>query len=182
VIPRALPALIAVFGCGLSPHSHPARNQYAERLVGAWYAELSLTRPYSLGLRPAPAGRICGTIGFVGNHYAMMGTSSDTADILGVYDLDLSRLGLGWNGDVTFPSALAVAPKEPAGEATPPVTIVLNPGSQERIVLVGNYDGRRLSGDWLAQSSRGSASGSFHLDRNPLRRGECPASTLLAAD
>jgi hypothetical protein len=93
--------------------------------------------------------------------------------MLGVYDLDLSRLGLAWNGDVTFPSALAVAPKEPTEEGASLVTIVLNPGSRERIILIGNYDGRRLSGDWLAQSARGSASGSFYLGRNPLPRGEC---------
>jgi hypothetical protein len=173
VIPRALPALIAAVGCGFSPHSHAAHNQYTERLVGAWYAELSLARPYSLGVRRASAARICGTIGFVGNHYAVTGTSSDSADMLGVYDLDLSRLGLAWNGDVTFPSALAVAPKEPTEEGASLVTIVLNPGSRERIILIGNYDGRRLSGDWLAQSARGSASGSFYLGRNPLPRGEC---------
>jgi hypothetical protein len=181
VIPRGLPALIVAVGCGFSPRSHPPQNQYAERLAGAWYAELTLTRSYSLGIGPAGAARICGTIDFVGNHNPVIAGASDTVDMVGVYDLDLRRLGLAWSGDVAFPSALAVARGGRTREGLPPVTIVLNPGSRERIVLVGNYDGRRLRGEWLAQSARGSASGSFYLDRDTLARGDC-ASTLLAAN
>jgi hypothetical protein len=48
--------------------------------------------------------------------------------------------------------------------------------------LVGDYDGHRLRGEWLAQSARGSAGGSFYLDRNPLSRGACGANAFLAAN
>ena len=167
---RGVPLVaIAIIACG----GGPAERHFAldtrpgQSLVGAWDAKLSLSQPYQLELREPKAKRICGTIGFVENRYAR--ASFDTAGNLrhmGVYDLDLSLLGLDWLDDRSFPAAVASAGDAYAGRASlgrDSVRIVLNPGAQERIVLRGRYDVTGISGAWTAQSSRGTATGSFRL-------------------
>ena len=158
--------LFAVIACG-SGHAEkrfaldgrPRRN-----LVGAWDAKLSLTRPYPLGHRDPAATRICGTIGLVESHYATRAElPAGMRPHIGVYDLDLSALGLDWLGENAFPSALVSEVRPDTGPTTPDkVAIVLNPGSPERIVLLGRYDVQGIAGKWTAQSSRGTAAGSFN--------------------
>jgi hypothetical protein len=133
-------------------------------LAGAWDARLSLTNPYQLGASAPRARMICGTIGFVDNRHA---TAVDTrpAAGIGVYDLDLSRLGLNWIGHESFPEAIAtsVDVHDVKNADRGFVTIVLNPGSSERIVLLGRHDGPGIAGEWQAQSLRGTATGRFSL-------------------
>jgi len=166
-------ALIACSGAAREPHTYAAEAARAS-LTGAWDASLSLTRPYPLGMSSPSARRICGTIGFVADHRR---TGSDQADAasLGVYDLDLSRLGLNWLADSPFPSALATAPLDSAASLyrPDPITIVLNPGSSERIVLLGSHDLVGIEGNWVAQSARGTASGSFSLRPHDAARRSC---------
>ena len=165
---RAIVLVLVLMACsGAARESHNYGDASAGgNLTGAWDASLSLIRPYPLGLSGPPARRICGTIGFVADHRAV---SPDPADVasLGVYDLDLSRLGLDWLNDNAFPSALATAPLAREAATNPDqrdsITIVLNPGSSERIVLLGRHDPVGIDGEWIAQSARGTATGSFSL-------------------
>ena len=161
---RLLISLVAVTAaCGRgSPERSPAYEHTLSRnLVGAWDARLSLSKPYPLGLGPKTR-RICGTIGFVENHEA---SEPSTDDDRGVYDLDLSRLGLGWLDVPSYPIAVATM-NDGAGNTASSrdsVAIVLNPGSGERIVLLGRYDEGGINGEWTAQSARGTATGEFLL-------------------
>jgi hypothetical protein len=179
---RCAPILaLAIAACGAgSPETRFAlETQPAKNLVGAWDATLSLVRPYQLELHEPAAKRICGTIAFVANHHAR-GGSSQTGDStrLGVYDMDLARLGLDWLGDDGFPEAVATfvddygAPVNTVGDS---VAIVLNPGSQERIVLLGRYDVEDIRGGWTAQSSRGTAGGSFSMTPHVGARNQSPS-------
>ena len=172
--------LWAVIACGRGqPERRFALDAQPHRsLVGAWDAKLSLTRPYPLGHGDPAATRICGTMGLVENHYATRAElRAGMRPHVGVYDLDLSALGLDWLDDKAFPAALvSEARPDRAGATTPDtVAIVLNPGSPERIVLLGQYDDvQEIAGEWTAQSSRGTATGSFSLRRHDNARG--PAS------
>ena len=135
-----------------------------QSLIGAWDAKLSLARSYQLELHEPAARQICGTIGFVENHYATLQTEYSAQ--VGVYDLDLALLGLNWLDDNSFPTAVATAVEDfraPVSRVSDSVAIVLNPGSAERIVFLGRYDVEGIKGQWMAQSSRGTARGSFSL-------------------
>ena len=173
---RALALVFAVIGCNDAARQTQSITDAAPRrsLTGAWDARLSLTHPYPLGSNAPATSRICGTIGFVENHRA---SSSDEPPSVGVYDLDLSRLGLNWLGDNSFPSAVASTPHafDARADLRQPdsVTIVLNPGSSERIVLLGRRDIAGIDGDWVAQSARGTASGSFSLRPHVEVRPNC---------
>jgi hypothetical protein len=159
---RFLIFLLAAVACGRSPESSRAyENSLSRNLVGAWDASLSLAKPYPLGVSPKTR-RICGTIGFVENHQASDGSTDDDR---GVYDLDLARLGLGWLDVPSYPIAVATLNARGDNAASSPdsVAIVLNPGSGERIVLSGRYDGGEINGKWTAQSARGTAMGVFLL-------------------
>jgi hypothetical protein len=164
---RSLIFLFAVVACGRSLESSPAYgNSLSRNLVGAWDASLSLSKPYPLGLGPKTR-RICGTMGFVENH---QGSDGSTGDDRGVYDLDLSMLGLGWLDVPPYPIAVAgsntdVDKSESSHDS---VAIVLNPGSGERIVLLGRYDVGGINGKWTAQSARGTAMGFFLLSRHSV--------------
>jgi hypothetical protein len=100
----------------------------------------------------------------------------DDSPHLGVYDLDLTLLGLDWLGDNSFPEAVATSVDDfraPLNAVRDSVVIVLNPGSQERIVLLGRYGAENIRGAWTAQSSRGTASGSFSLTPHVNARNQC---------
>jgi hypothetical protein len=179
---RGAPVLaLAIVACG----GGPAERRFAldaqpgQSLVGAWDAKLSLSRPYQLELHEPAAKWICGTIGFVANHYARSGSVlAGNPAHMGVYDLDLSLLGLDWLGDNSFPTAVASgvdAYTGPASLAHDSVRIVLNPGGQERIILRGRFDLAGISGAWIAQSSRGTASGSFSLTPHVNARAQSPS-------
>jgi hypothetical protein len=133
-------------------------------MVGAWDATMRVVRPYPLQFGSSDATEICGTIGFVENHLRTGATDEVTAATqIGVYDLPLSRLGLEWNGVASFPAA-AVSTNNPLSAAiSDSVRIVLNPGSEERIVLSGRYEAKGIDGTWMAQSARGTAIGSFSM-------------------
>jgi hypothetical protein len=97
---------------------------------------------------------------------------------VGVYDLDLSLLGLNWLGDDSFPAAVATSVDDyraPVNGVSDSVAIVLNPGSRERIVLLGRYSIGEIRGRWTAQSSRGTASGSFSLSPHVVARNQSPS-------
>ena len=146
-----------------------------QRLVGAWDAKLSLDRSYQLELHEPAARQICGTIGFVENHYATAQTENSAQ--VGVYDLDLALLGLNWLDDNSFPTAVATAVegfRAPESRVSDSVAVVLNPGSAERIVLLGRFDVEGVSGRWTAQSARGTASGSFSLKAHLNARDQSP--------
>lgn len=153
--------LLAVFACG---HSSTGRaplygDSLRRNLVGAWDASLSLSRPYPLGLRGPNARRICGTIGFVENRQS---SEPSTSEDRGVYDLDLAKLGLGWLDVPSYP--IAVARLNTLAESSrDSIAIVLNPGSDERILLLGRYEVDGINGKWTAQSARGTAMGMFLL-------------------
>jgi hypothetical protein len=161
---------IAACGSGSRETRLALATQPAQNLVGAWDAKLSLARPYQLELHEPAAKRICGTIGFVQNRYAKAESgAADDSKHLGVYDLDLSLLGLNWLGDNSYPAAEATFVDDYRGPVigvSDSVAIVLNPGSQERIVLLGRYGVDGIKGRWTAQSSRGTASGSFALTQH----------------
>jgi hypothetical protein len=175
---RSIVALVLVLvGCGGgAPEKRLAlETRPGQSLVGAWDAKLLLTRPYQLELHEPASRRICGTISFVENHYATAVT--DYSPQVGVYDLDLELLGLGWLADASFPTAVATAVDDfraPATLVSDSVAIVLNPGSAERIVLLGRYDVEGINGRWTAQSSRGTASGSFSLTPHFGARDQSP--------
>jgi len=174
---RALVLLSAALACGgVQRETQVAADSLAgQSLVGAWDASLSLTRPYPLGLTQPAARRICGTIGFVENH-RVTASDADGVPSVGVYDLDLSQLGLDWLKENSFPTAVASEPRDPRARVSRPadsVTIVLNPGSSERIVLLGRYDVAGIDGDWVAQSARGTATGSFSLRHHGESRPSC---------
>ena len=179
---RGAPMLaLAIAACGGgSPETRFALDtQPPQSLVGAWDVRLSLSHPYQLELHEPAAKRICGTIGFVDNHFARGGSvGAGDSPQLGVYDLDLSLLGLDWLAENSFPTAVA-RPVDVyaarAGVAPDSVAIVLNPGSQERIVLLGRYDVKGISGRWIAQSARGTASGSFTLTPHVTARRRSPS-------
>jgi len=165
---RFLMFLLATVACG---HGSPERapgygNSLSRNLVGAWDASLSLSKPYPLGVGPKTQ-RICGTIGFVENHQV---SDPSTDDDRGVYDLDLSRLGLGWLDVPSYPIAVArLNAQVDMGESSrDSVAIVLNPGSAERIVLLGRYDVGGINGRWTAQSARGTAMGVFLLSPHTI--------------
>jgi hypothetical protein len=179
---RCAPILaLAIIACQAgSPETRFAlETQPSKNLVGAWDATLSLVRPYQLQLHEPGAKRICGTIAFVANHHAT-GGSSQTGDSthLGVYDMDLALLGLDWLGDNGFPEAVATFVDDygpPVNAVGDSVAIVLNPGSQERIVLLGRYDDEDIKGGWTAQSSRGTAGGSFSMTPHVDVRNQSPS-------
>ena len=174
---------IAACGAGSSETRFALETPAAQSLVGTWDATMSLVRPYQLEPHEPAAKRICGTIGFVENRYVRGGSSqTDDSTPVGVYDLDLTLLGLNWLGDNSFPTALATpvddlsAPVKAVGDS---VAVVLNPGSQERIVLLGRYGVRGIVGLWTAQSSRGTASGSFSLTPHVNTRNQSPTCSEL---
>jgi hypothetical protein len=160
----ALMALLAACHGGDSQARPGFDGINAPSLAGAWDARLSLTSPYQIGARAPRARMICGTIGFVDNRHAIALDTRPPAGI-GVYDLDLSRLGLNWIADESFPEAIAtsVDGNDVKNADRGFVTIVLNPGSSERIVLLGRHDGPGIAGEWQAQSLRGTATGRFSL-------------------
>lgn len=163
---RILGMALAITACGggTAEKRLALETRSGHSLVGAWDAKLSLAQPYQLELHEPATKRICGTIGFVENHYVKALT--DNAPHVGVYDLDLAQLGLNWSDDDSFPAAAATAVEDlrgPVSRVSDSVAIVLNPGSAERIVLLGRFDGAGISGRWTAQSSRGTASGPFSL-------------------
>jgi hypothetical protein len=96
---------------------------------------------------------------------------------LGVYDLPLSQIGLEWNGTASFPAATAST----TTHTSPPndgdsVHIVLNPGSEERIILSGRYEPGGIQGTWTAQSARGTANGLFSMrphTESQIQSGRC---------
>jgi hypothetical protein len=163
--PRALGLGLALLACSDSHRDMQNITDLTPResLTGAWDAQLTLTHPYPLGSDEPASGRICGTIGFVENHRA---SPDDDSPSVGVYDLDLSRLGLHWLGDDSFPSAVATMARRTARtivSQSDSVRILLNPGSSERIVLLGRHDLSGIDGTWTAQSARGTATGLFSL-------------------
>ena len=172
-----LALVLALAACeGAAPEKRLAvETRSGQSLVGAWDAELSLTRPYQLELHEPAIKRICGTIGFVENHYATALT--DNSPHVGVYDLNLALLGLNWLDDSSFPTAVATSVDDfraPARRVSDSVAIVLNPGSAERIVLLGRYDVEGIRGQWMAQSTRGTATGSFFLTPHINARDQSP--------
>lgn len=167
---------LAIAACGSgSPEARFAlETQPRQSLVGAWDAKLSLVRPYQLELHQPATKWICGTIGFVDNHYARGRSDlSGNSPHLGVYDLNLSLLGLNWLDNNSFPTAVDVYTPA-ASSAHDSVAIVLNPSSQERIVLRGRYDGQGISGGWIAQSPRGTASGLFSMKPHAAAQDQSP--------
>lgn len=172
---------LALVACGGgTPEKRFALETHPDQsLVGAWDAKLTLVQPYQLELHEPAAKQICGTIGFVENHYARdESVVTNDAPHLGVYDLDLVQLGLNWRNDNAFPAAVATAVEDfraSASLASDSVAIVLNPGSAERIVLLGRYDVQGISGQWTAQSSRGTANGAFSLTPHVNARDQSPS-------
>ena len=177
VMRSTLAVVLAVAACeGGAPGKRLVlESRSGEGLVGAWDAKLSLTRPYQLELHEPAIKQICGTIGFVENHYATAAT--DNSPHVGVYDLNLTLLGLDWLDDSSFPIAVETAVenfRNAGRRVSDSVAIVLNPGSAERIVLLGRYDVDGIRGQWTAQSSRGTASGSFSLTPHLNARDQWP--------
>jgi hypothetical protein len=169
---------LALAACGGTPETRFAlESRPPQSLLGAWDAELSLKQGYQLGPREPVGKAICGTVGFVENHYPRdaSGELAEAAHV-GVYDLDLAQLGLDWLGDDSYPIAIATSVDDYRAETNggDSVVVVLNPAGDERIVLLGRYSVDGIRGHWTAQSSRGTASGSFSLTPHANARSESP--------
>jgi hypothetical protein len=166
---RYAPVLaLAIVACGGgTPERRFTLESPPQYLLGAWDAELSLKQSYQIGPREPVGKAICGTVGFVENHHPRSGSDElDESAHVGVYDLDLAQLGLDWLADNSYPIAIATSVDDYRGgnnAAGDSVAVVLNPGSEERIVLLGRYTVDGIRGHWSAQSSRGTATGSFSL-------------------
>ncbi len=162
-------------GCtGESATVVPQRDVAAlQTLTGAWDVTLTLEHPYPLGFSDPTARRVCGTIGFVEGKPAKTDASGWEAN--GVYRIPLPRLGLDWLDDAGFPTAIATQTVANDNAENPDsVSIVLNPQSKERIELDGIYKMAGISGNWTAQSARGTASGAFTLRRHaPVGDSSC---------
>jgi hypothetical protein len=178
---RSVPAIaLALVACGAGTEERdvPLETQTGQALVGAWDARLAISQPYQLALHEPAARRICGTIGFVDNRYGNPESVRTDKPHMGVYDMDLSLLGLDWLDNQSFPIAVASvvdAHTPRAGTARDSVRIVLNPGGQEKIILRGLYDVAEISGAWTAQSPRGTASGSFWMTPHLNARASAPS-------
>lgn len=179
MIRGTLALLVVLAACSEGRSANIAgEDPAAGKLVGAWDATMKVERPYPLQLRPSQVTAICGTIAMIENR-SKSASSEDIASAtqLGVYDLPLSQIGLEWNGKASFPAATAsTATRTPPANGGDSVHIVLNPGSEERIILSGRYRPGGIRGTWTAQSARGTANGSFsmqpHAD-SELRSGRC---------
>ena len=126
---------------------------------------MSLIEPYQLEMRDPPRRHICGTMGFIGRTDA---PGMPSAGFVGVYDLDLRGVGLHWLGDPPAPIAVGTAMDARYGSiagALDSVSITINSGSDEVIVLRGAQMPNEIDGSWSAQSVRGTASGLFRLHR-----------------
>lgn len=159
---------------------NPSRvdDRLANELVGTWVTQLSLSQPYPLGPQSTDKQSICGMIGFVEDHTtAREDPSARETAVIGVYDLDLQRLGLNWLDEESLPIALAVARENPAlpQGSQDSVSIVIKTGSDERITLLGRYNPSGIDGDWAAQSARGAASGVFSMRRLGVGGPDCRA-------
>jgi len=172
-----LAALLAVLACASQePPTNATANGAPEGMIGAWDVTLSLSHPYPIGLDEPKVRQICGTMGFVQNDHRAQ-SDFDSAPNLGVYDLDLARLGLNWMNDASFPAALVTRfePAQAKGIAAraDSVRIILNPGSREQILLKGRHNVDGIDGVWVAQSARGTASGLFSLRPHDETRRAC---------
>lgn len=167
-----LVSVIAACRSGPTASSAHANQEIISRMTGVWYATLYLKQPYELALADPPASRICGTIAFVDAH-SVTGDPDDLGSD-GVYRLNLARLGLDWRNERQFPAAVAVQGlRQNTAGRSDSVSIVLNPGSSERIVLLGRHHSDGIDGQWTAQSLRGTASGSFSLRRRSESGQQC---------
>jgi hypothetical protein len=175
MIRRPFALLIVLVACSDGRSANTGREDAAAgNLVGAWDATMRVERPYPLQLRPSQATAICGTIAMIENR-TKSASAEDVASAtqLGVYDLPLSQIGLEWNGTASFPTATGSATP---GAGSDSIHIVLNPGSEERILLSGRYEAGGIHGTWVAQSARGTANGSFSMrphGRLQLQPGRC---------
>jgi len=160
VICRSLFLVAALMACNGGPAVIVTNGGNANRqLTGIWDIRLSLERPYPLELTDPPAHRVCGTIGFVDSNQDVDGKVDGSA---GVYQIDLTRIGLNWINDTRFPAAIAHHTDERFANQDS-VAITLKPDGQERIQLAGVYGTTGIDGRWTARSSRGTASGVFTL-------------------
>ena len=167
----------AFIACGTSASDpHPVDDALANDLVGTWVMRLSLSQPYSLGPQVTERQAICGTIGFVDDRSTgPEDASARNAALIGVYDLDLQRLGLNWLDDTSSPTASAIARRSPTlfQGSQDSIRIVIKTGPEERITLLGRYDGSGIDGEWAAQSARGAASGGFSMQRLGVAGSSC---------
>jgi hypothetical protein len=169
-------SLVVLACASQEPRSKVTADQTRDAMIGAWDVKLSLTHPYPIGLAAPAARQICGTMGFVDNEHVSQSDYESTPS-LGVYDLDLGRLGLNWLNDAAFPAAVvtrtASVPANTVAAGSDSVRIVLNPGSREQIVLEGRHNVNGMDGVWVAQSARGTASGLFTLRPHDDTRWSC---------
>jgi len=167
--------LLASAACGTS---HPGESAAGEsdRLVGVWDAKLSLTNPYPLAPDRIDARQVCGAIGFVEYRRARdEPLIAGGVSTIGVYDLELQRLGLEWRGENSLPTAFGSdrSPAQSRVGSVDSIAIELNPGTDERIVLLGVYHAGGIVGDWSARSARGMATGAFSMRPHGLVAPSC---------
>ena len=174
----AIAALIVCAACGEGRSAGSGPNHAVpQELVAAWDASMQVNQSYPLQPGPSAATEICGTISLVENHAGAAATEGvDAPTYLGVYDLPLSSIGLEWSGAPSFPEATVSIGRSgthgSSAVASDSVSIVLNPGSGERIVLLGRYEANGIRGTWTAQSARGTAGGSFSMRPHTNSRSE----------
>jgi hypothetical protein len=170
---RGMLALVIVaVACGEGRSANTSdEDPVAGKLVGAWDATMKVERPYALQFGASEVTAICGTIGLIENRTRNASAEEVvSAAQIGVYDLPLSQIGLEWNVKAPFPTAIASTRR--AGSYRSPasgsdsVRMVLNPGSEERIILSGRYEPNGIEGTWTAQSARGAANGTFSMRRH----------------
>jgi hypothetical protein len=163
---RGMLMVLLCAACGRSTRPAPAIGDgAADRLTGVWDTRLSLTSAYPLGPTNTEAREVCGAIGFVEYRGVSDSSTPTRFSMIGVYSLDLRRLGLDWRDGNSLPTTFASEPsrQRPHYSAADSIRIELNTGSEERIVLLGRQDASGIAGDWSASSARGVATGAFSM-------------------
>jgi hypothetical protein len=160
-------ALLMTTACGTDAgqRSRALDAAAARRLIGAWDVTLWLDRPITMASSPRVLPfRVSGTMAFVEDHYEQPSFPQLKAPThSGVYDIDLSALGLPAPGE-DAPAAIARAASNGDGQRDS-VVMVINPGrSGPALLFRGAFDADSVVGVWISESLLGGG-GRFVLAR-----------------
>lgn len=132
----------------------------ALRLVGTWDVTFQLDRPMRVAGSAVPRSAVTGTIALVENRVAPLDAPQlSGATHHGAYDIDFAAFGFDLRDDGSARAAMA----RTAGDS---VAIVFeSPGSAIALHAKGAFRRDTLSGTWIAEVPRASATGRFTMRR-----------------